>query len=63
MKLFKLEGINNKLIFKLGKHKFMGIDLIPIVAEYLKISKAESKRLFKDGAVDTTYRVQEVVEE
>ena len=60
MKIIKLEGVSNILNFKIGKHKFMGIDLVPVISEFLKISKSEAKKLLKSGGVDITFRVQEI---
>ena len=40
------------LIIKVGKKKFINLNLINLIAETLNYSKAEVKRLFKQKAID-----------
>ena len=61
MKQATLEGLDRYLHFKLGKKDTMGIDLVQVISDYLKISKAKSKRLVEEGGVDMTFRVKEII--
>jgi len=41
-----------EMLVKIGKHKWIRIDLVSSLARMTKKSKAEIKRLFKQGAID-----------
>lgn len=50
MSLYKLKKC--QIVFRIGKHRFHGYDLIGLLHITTGMSKTELKRLYMDGAID-----------